>query len=438
GISNSKWLLSLMKMRNSDRIISVKYPSALPVTRPGMELSRRREASVQRRAAQALAGETTDAQLQQLMDDAAVAGTTGASALSGPGNIGTLCDLVLVLGFRMLRNLDLALGFRSTPGLLIVTKLMATNLLFGYSCCLIAGIGFAVNYLPVKSCDVGDGIFFSAAMSGGILLVGLVTGMFLTSTPNAEIPAFEPLAAAGGAMWMLGNLMCPYIIQTIGLGLGLTVWDLSNMLMGWVTGYLGLFGLPKEQDVKQPWANFVGLVLASVSLIFFSLASAFDDFEPAREVEIKKVNSECGDLPDIEDGQTTMQKPATLKHGERGDAGSDCANRMKAMLGFSMAILAGVLFGSTFDLPMDLKNGIFGPDHSQHIMDYVLSHFIGIFAAASFALTVYIKVRGKKSQLPRQLIVPSLVSGVIWGIAQVAWFQANIEASSGFSLDAAV
>ena len=211
-----------------------------------------------------------------------------------------------------------------TPGLLIVTKLMATNLLFGYSCCLIAGIGFAVNYLPVKSCDVGDGIFFSAAMSVGILLVGLLTGMFLTSTPNVEIPAFEPLAAAGGAMWMLGNLMCPYIIQTIGLGLGLTVWDLSNMLMGWVTGYLGLFGLPKEQDVKQPWANFVGLVLASVSLIFFSLASAFDDFEPAREVEMKKENSEastaassCGDLPDIEDGQTTMQKPATLKHGER-------------------------------------------------------------------------------------------------------------------------
>ena len=263
-----------------------------------------------------------------------------------------------------------------TPGLLIVTKLMATNLLFGYSCCLIAGIGFAVNYLPVKSCDIGDGIFFSAAMSVGILLVGLVTGMFLTSTPNVEIPAFEPLAAAGGAMWMLGNLMCPYIIQTIGLGLGLTVWDLSNMLMGWVTGYLGLFGLPKEQDVKQPWANFVGLVLASVSLIFFSLASAFDDFEPAREVEIKNVNSEastaassCGDLPDIEDGQN-VQKP-TLKHGERGADASDRANRMKAMLGFSMAILAGVLFGSTFDLPMDLKNGVFGPDHSQHIMDYV-------------------------------------------------------------------
>ena len=52
----------------------------------------------------------------------------------------------------------------------------------GDICCLVAGVGFAVNYLPVKSCNTGDGIFFCAAMSVGILFVGLLTGMFLTST----------------------------------------------------------------------------------------------------------------------------------------------------------------------------------------------------------------------------------------------------------------
>lgn len=54
-------------------------------------------------------------------------------------------------------------------------------LIRGNACCLVAGIGFAVNYLPVKKCDTGDGIFFCAAMSVGILAVGLLTGMFLTS-----------------------------------------------------------------------------------------------------------------------------------------------------------------------------------------------------------------------------------------------------------------
>ena len=42
---------------------------------------------------------------------------------------------------------------------------MAGDFTLGFSCCMIAGFGFAVNYVPVKSCDIGDGIFFSAAMS---------------------------------------------------------------------------------------------------------------------------------------------------------------------------------------------------------------------------------------------------------------------------------
>ena len=39
---------------------------------------------------------------------------------------------------------------------------------------------------------------------------------------------FEPLAAVGGVIFTLANLLCPLVIQLIGLGLGLTIWDLSN------------------------------------------------------------------------------------------------------------------------------------------------------------------------------------------------------------------
>ena len=56
----------------------------------------------------------------------------------------------------------------------------------GYACCIVAGVGFAVNYLPVKGCDCGDGIFFSAVMSLGILLVGLCTGMCLGSLSDLK------------------------------------------------------------------------------------------------------------------------------------------------------------------------------------------------------------------------------------------------------------
>ena len=305
------------------------------------------------------------------------------------------------------------------------------DLLLGYACCLIAGISFGVNYLPVKSCDIGDGIFFSAAMSIGILIVGLFTGLFLNS-PEMELPSFEPLAAAGGVMFQLGNSMCPYIIKLIGLGLGLTIWDLSNMLMGWFTGYFGLFGMEKEHDVEIPAMNFVGLILASVSLVFFSLASAFDGTQPRDVAGSAKAETDPEGPADPAPADSNQPPAANAPNGPNGEGDGKVMEqprqcRFSALLGFSMAVAAGLLFGATFDLPMDLKNGEFGEAHRHDILYYVFSHFLGIFFTAIASLVVYIAVKGKESHMPRQLIFPSMMSGLIWAVGMVAWFQANVE-----------
>ena len=106
---------------------------------------------------------------------------------------------------------------------------------------------------------------------------------------------------------------------------------------------------------------------------------------------------------DIEDG-LDRKAQGSVEDSESG-TGSQ-TNASKAIVGFSMAILAGlpawyhlitwccfvvhivavryerhrtkmtlqyfasgILFGTTFDLPVDLMNGVFGEDHSKHIMD---------------------------------------------------------------------
>mmetsp|Transcript_83085 Transcript_83085/g.115447 ORF Transcript_83085/g.115447 Transcript_83085/m.115447 type:complete len:130 (-) Transcript_83085:318-707(-) len=76
--------------------------------------------------------------------------------------------------------------------------------------------------------------------------------------------------------------------------------------------------------------------------------------------------------------------------------------------------------------------GRFGEDHSKDIMDYVFSHFLGIFVAASAAVVLYSGVLGDRRYMPRRMILPATASGVLWGIAQVAWFQANVDL--GFSV----
>ena len=310
-------------------------------------------------------------------------------------------------------------------GIEALTQKLMGDLALGYACCLIAGVSFGVNYLPVKSCDIGDGIFFSAAMSIGILAVGVFAGLFLAS-PSLELPSFEPLAAVGGVMWTLGNLMCPYIIKLIGLGLGLTVWDLSNMLMGWFTGYFGWFGIEKEHDVQIPAMNLVGLVLASISLIFFSLASAFDAPLPEADKADKADKAEAADPEGGHDSRIS-DSDANDANGFKVDKDTHQKPHVSAMLGLCMAVLAGLLFGGCFDLPMDLKNGEFGPAHRHNIQYYVFSHFLGIFSSAVVSLVVYVAVKGKRSHMSRKLVFPSILSGVIWAIGMVAWFQANIE-----------
>merc|ERR1712107_949176 len=66
---------------------------------------------------------------------------------------------------------------------------------------------------------------------------------------------------------------------------------------------------------------------------------------------------------------------------------------------------------------------------SPFSMDYVLSHLCGILAMGIASLLVYLLVRRGKSYTPRKLVLPSICSGMLWGIAQAAWFRANEELS---------
>ncbi|CAJ1357241.1 unnamed protein product [Effrenium voratum] len=278
---------------------------------------------------------------------------------------------------------------------------MTGDLALGYACCLIASVAYAVNYLPVKKYETGDGVFFTFAMSLGILVVGLLMG-FMQHEPLH----FEPLAAVGGVIFTLGNLLCPLVIQLIGLGLGLTMWDLSNMLMGWLTGHFGLFGVDPEISHK-PLFNYSGLALACLSLVFMYLAARFDT--TPKEADVEAPDEKARELPEV-----------------------SSPNPLRLLLGSSLAVLAGALFGTMFDLPQDLMQGNFGPCHSLCALDYVFSHFLGIFAAAAAALLSYIAVQRRMSYLPLNLVLPAMCSGIIWAIGTVAWFQANGEL--GFSV----
>nr|VZI46929.1 unnamed protein product [Spirometra erinaceieuropaei] len=136
----------------------------------------------------------------------------------------------------------------------------------GYVALVVAALGFGTNYLPIKKFNMGDGMFFQWIMCTAIVFVGLIVHCAVGS------PKFYPLAMLGGAFWGTGNALIVTIVDAIGVGLGMLVWSMANMLYGFASSRFGWFGIPSKIP-SNPVMNYVGVGIAAGSGIFLSLCT---------------------------------------------------------------------------------------------------------------------------------------------------------------------
>jgi hypothetical protein len=252
------------------------------------------------------------------------------------------------------------------------------------------------------------------------------------------------------------------------------------MLTGWATGHFGLFHLHKE-SVKNPSLNLAGLGFAVLSLFIFYQARDLPEKE--REgVPDTEVSGSANADPDIEigteltaifkktpsllrDRKTPKASDKTPKAGDKtpkaggktpkagdktptvGDppvapirratsrkvtivtlrsTGFEPPVRWKWILGFGLAMFAGICFGLTFVPTMLIAQ----QRHTRSDqMDYVFCNFLGIMLTGNVFLVLYLLIRGEKSHTPRSTVLPAILSGAIWAVGQLAWFKANQELS---------
>lgn len=62
------------------------------------------------------------------------------------------------------------------------------------------------------------------------------------------------------------------------------------------------------------------------------------------------------------------------------------------------------------------------------MLDYVWSHFCGIFLTSTLYFLVYCYLK-KDPIVNKELILPGFLSGVMWAIADTCWFYANSKLS---------
>lgn len=306
---------------------------------------------------------------------------------------------------------------------------MASSAL-GLLAAAIAVLCFGSNFLPVKKYYCGDGIFFQWVMCTGILVVGICVQLYQSS------PQFEPLAMVGGFLWATGNNFCVPVIHFIGMGMGLLIWGSVSLVMGWCSGRFGFFGLDKQAGIEYDWLNILGgvICLCSIGVSFFVRTTVSDPQKDSLTTPI--LETPVLDAFSVDQAELLGNGNVNKKVEEHSDFGSldQLSERQKQILGYLGATIAGCFFGLNFDPPQYL---IDHPDsthygkapHSTRGLDYVFSHFVGIWLTSTAWVLVYCAVKNNQPSVNPSIILPGFVSGVIWAIAQTSWFVANQELS---------
>mmetsp|Transcript_34593 Transcript_34593/g.80713 ORF Transcript_34593/g.80713 Transcript_34593/m.80713 type:complete len:336 (-) Transcript_34593:225-1232(-) len=269
--------------------------------------------------------------------------------------------------------------------------------LVGYLCAAVAVLFFGSNFAVVAKYDAGDGMFFQLVLCLGIWFTGLVV-LLLRSNPT-----FYPVAMTGGVLWCSGNCLTVYIIKQIGLGPGLVTWGTAALIIGWVTGFFGLFGLPSEQScLEKPWLNVVGVVLAMCALGVSTLVRKSTPQKPLL----------------IDAGRV----PPTISEDVEESPARASAGRAKGVLA---SLVAGTCYGLNFLPSTWIQNHVAGA--SQDGLDYVFNQFCGIMAASIVYFLMYCGWKNNRPQINPEIMLPGFISGVMWAIAQSCWFVANVD-----------
>jgi glucose uptake protein GlcU len=276
------------------------------------------------------------------------------------------------------------------------------NIVLGYIGALVAVLCFGTFAVPIKIVPTGDGIMFQWIECCAIMIVGIVVEC-IAGRPFT----FEPLGMLGGMLWCVGNITVIPIVDNIGLGLGLLIWGLFNMVTGWACGHFGI--VVDKEAIKYPVLNYLGLTLACLSILLY--------------FPIKSVSKKAGE----EDGNDTTSINAESQPLIAADAGSSSselsekASARKKIVGVSLSVVAGLLYGTNM-LPISYLQ----QKHPHaNPMAFALSHFSGIFITSTLIAVVYSLYKRNKPQVYPQSILPALFAGVLWAIAQSGWFVGN-------------
>lgn len=227
----------------------------------------------------------------------------------------------------------------------------------------------------------------------------------------------------GGVSWATGNVLVVPIVELVGLGLGFLFWSGGNLVFGYLIGRYGMFGVPKEA-IAIDWLSWFGLVLGVAALgLFGSIDATLND--EGDESDVVNENDEL-----LESARGERKKAEKL--GGPFAPLMELQGGVRKAVGLAMAFGIGILY-SVCMVPLTLWQARMADEGREApSMDYLLPYFTGIFATSTIWWMLYASTQ--KPQVFPESILPSMISGMMWGVASIGMILAteNLGFTTGY------
>jgi len=213
------------------------------------------------------------------------------------------------------------------------------------------------------------------------------------------------------------------IVKTIGLGPGMLLWGSTSLLTGFLTGKFGLFGLHK-QEVPHNIMNWLSMVFVVLSMVvFFFIKPTLDKRKEYVPLNDEKASSK-GRIQDLEGEKTKGHQ----EEEEEANFVDKIPIQFRSIIGACLAIGSGVLYGVNM-VPMMLWAQHQTDMHlTPGPLDFVFSHFTGIYLYSTVVFIIYCIYNcaiGRPPKVYAEAVLPSMISGAMWGIAQCGLMSAT-------------
>uniref|UniRef100_A0A1I7X7P2 Transmembrane protein 144 n=1 Tax=Heterorhabditis bacteriophora TaxID=37862 RepID=A0A1I7X7P2_HETBA len=267
---------------------------------------------------------------------------------------------------------------------------------------IVSTVTFGSTYVPVRWFEAGDGLYFQWLMAIGQFMVGMVV------LASSGWPPIYPVAMLGGVFFTLGNALTVYIMDGLGMAIGSLMWNTVTCVCGWAVSRFGLFGTPKMIP-HDNIMNVIGVLIVCVGGCFFATIKH-------HPMKVRPAPWQFDII--LEDEKVEALQTNSSKLGKR-------------LLCLFLTVVVGAFYGNVLT-PINYlitKSGETGMP--ADVAPYFFSHCIGAVLTATIIFMFYSIYRKNRPFINPEITLPSLTSGIIYGIAMCTFFMANQHLGQG-------